>query len=121
MYLTITTLPDLMFIVRRLSTYMENLTEQHSFAAKKVLRYIQETCEVGILYKKGGDETLIAYTKSDYARDLDYMKNTFKYIFLLNSGAISWSPKKQPVMTFSTTEGEYIVAVSCACQAIWLN
>ena len=28
-------------------------------------------------------------------------------------------PKKQPIVTLSTTEVEFIVATSCACQAIW--
>jgi hypothetical protein len=40
---------------------------------------------------------------------------------LLSSGAISWSSKKQPVVTLSTTEAEFIAAASCACQAVWLR
>ena len=35
-----------------------------------------------------------------------------------HSGAVSWSSKKQPIITLSTTEVEFIDAANCACQAI---
>ena len=31
------------------------------------------------------------------------------------------SSKKQPIVTLSTTEAEFVTAISCACQAIWLR
>ena len=42
-------------------------------------------------------------------------------MFLFSSGAISWSSKKQPIVSLSTTEAEFIAAASCACQAVWLQ
>ena len=74
-----------------------------------------------MFYKKGGNEELIAYTDNDYAGDLDDRKSTSGYVFLMSSGAVSWSSKKQPVVTLSTTEAEFIAAASCACQAVWLR
>ena len=66
-------------------------------------------------------EELIAYTDSDYARDLDNRKSTSGYVFMLCSGAVSWSSKKQHVVSLSTTATEFIAATSCSCQAIWLR
>ncbi|PNX69478.1 hypothetical protein L195_g056737 [Trifolium pratense] len=40
---------------------------------------------------------------------------------MLGSGAISWSSKKQAIVTLSTTEAEYVTTASCACQCIWLR
>ncbi|MCI13921.1 copia protein [Trifolium medium] len=40
---------------------------------------------------------------------------------MLGSSPISWSSKKQAIVTLSTTEVEFVSAASCACQAIWLR
>jgi hypothetical protein len=58
---------------------------------------------------------LLAYTNNDYAGDLEDRKSTSGFLFVLSSGAVSWSLKKQPVVTLSTTEAEFITAASCAC------
>ena len=100
---------------------MENPTELHLQVAKRVLRYLKGTVDFGIFYKKGGNNDLVAYTDSDYAGDLGDRKSTSGYVFLLSSGTISWLSKKQPVVSLSTTEAEFIAAASCACQTVWLK
>ena len=40
---------------------------------------------------------------------------------MLGTGAVSWSSKKQQIVSLSTTEAEFIAATTCACQAIWLR
>ncbi|KAM0971828.1 hypothetical protein EV1_019416 [Malus domestica] len=40
---------------------------------------------------------------------------------MMSSGAVSWSSKKQPVVTLSTTEAEFIDVASSACQVVWLR
>jgi hypothetical protein len=100
---------------------MENPTEFHLQVAKRVLRYLKGTLDFGIFYKKGGNNDLVAYTDSDYAGDLGDRKSTSGYVFLLSSGTISWLSKKQPVVSLSTIEAEFIAAASCACQTVWLK
>ncbi|XP_068638509.1 secreted RxLR effector protein 161-like [Aristolochia californica] len=117
MYLTATH-PDVMFVVSLISRFMDCPTEVHFQVAKRILRYLKCTVDFRVFYNKGGSEELIAYIDSDYARDLDERKNTSGYVFMLGSGAVSWSLKKQPVVALSTTEVEFIATTSCACQAI---
>ncbi|GAU24937.1 hypothetical protein TSUD_311720 [Trifolium subterraneum] len=101
--------------------YMERPTEIHLAAAKRVLRYLKGSLDFGILYKTNCELTLEGWSDSDYAGDLDDRKNTSGYVFMIGSSPISWSSKKQTIVTLSTTEAEYVSAASCACQAIWLR
>ncbi|KAM1072945.1 hypothetical protein ACFX2B_017883 [Malus domestica] len=120
MYLAATR-PDTMFVVSLISRFMEGPTEMHLAAAKRVLRYVKGTIGLGVLYRKGEHAELRGYTDSDYAGDLDDRKSTSGYLFMLGSGVVCWSSKKQPVVTLSTTETEFIATASSACQATWLR
>ncbi|XP_071921816.1 secreted RxLR effector protein 161-like [Coffea arabica] len=100
---------------------MKSPTELHLLAAKRILRYLQGTRNLGIYYKKGEKSNLVGYTDSDYAGDQDDGRSTSGYVFMLGTGAICWSSKKQPIVTLSSTEAEFVAATACACQAIWLR
>ncbi|XXG58987.1 hypothetical protein AAC387_Pa04g1157 [Persea americana] len=100
---------------------MARPTELHSQAAKRVLRYVKGTLDFGVFYCKGGDYELVAYTDSDYAGDLEDRKSTSGYLFLSSYGAVSWSSRKQPIVTLSTSEAEFVTVASCVCQAVWLR
>lgn len=118
MYLT-GTRSGLMFGVSLTSIYMERPTKTHMDVAKRILRYLNGNTELG--YSKGTNVRLTGFSNSDYAGDVDDMNSTFGYVFMLGSGAISWSSKKHIVVTLSATEVEYIAAASCACQCVWLR
>ncbi|XP_045797951.1 secreted RxLR effector protein 161-like [Trifolium pratense] len=121
MYL-LATRPDLAYSVCLVARFMERPTEIHIAVVKRIMRYVKGTVGYGLLYKKTNIEMqLNGWTNSDYAGDLDDRKSTSGYVFMLGEGAISWSSKKQPIATLSTTEVEFIVAVSCSCQCIWIN
>ncbi|KAE8656273.1 hypothetical protein F3Y22_tig00117005pilonHSYRG00292 [Hibiscus syriacus] len=120
MYLTTTRL-DIMYAVSAISKYMECPTEIHLLAAKRILRYLQGTKEFGLFFKKRKKSNLFGFTDSDYAGDSDDRKSTSGYVFMLGTGAVSWSSKKQSIVTLSTTEVEFVATIACACQAIWLK
>lgn len=121
MYLTATH-PDIMFSVSLSSRYMGKPTKLHLQAAKRIMRYLKGTTDYGIMYKKGAkDGELLVFTDSDYAGDVDDRKSTSRYVFLLSSGAVSWSSKKKPIVTLSTTEAKFVGATTCASQAIWMR
>ena len=120
MYLTATR-PDIMFSVSLISRYMENPTEIHLLAAKRILRYLQGTRDFGLFYKKGEKLELFGFTDSDYVGDQGDRRSTSSYVFMLGIGVVSWSSKKQQIISLSTTEAEFIATRACACQAIWLR
>ncbi|CAJ2632965.1 unnamed protein product [Trifolium pratense] len=120
MYL-LATRPDLAFSVCLVARFMERPTELHVAAVKRILRYVKGTVSYGLWFEKGKDDELVGWSDSDYAGDLDDRKSTSGYVFMIGSKAVSWCSKKQPIVTLSTTEAEFIAAANCACQAIWLS
>ena len=102
LYLTITR-PDIAYAVGIVSRYMADPHIEHWKAAKRILRYIKGTYQLGIEYKYGGEPTLVGYIDSDYAGDIDDRKSTSGYIFHLGSGPMLWSSKKQSTVSLSST------------------
>ena len=119
-YLTCTR-PDILFGVGLVSRYMEAPTMTHLKAAKRILRYIKGTFDYGLLYSCSNNSKLVGYCDSDWAGDMDDRKSTTGYVFFMGDTAFAWSSKKQPIVTLSTCEAEYVAATSCVCQAIWLR
>ena len=121
MYLTVTR-PDLIYVVSLISRYISRPTMSHWLAVKTIMRYVKRTTELGILYKKKESNVkLLTFTDSGYVSDLDDRRSTSGYVFMIGSEAVSWYSRKQPVVTLSTTKVEYIAAILCACQCIWLK
>ena len=98
------TRPDLAYVVSLISRFMERPTKLHQAAMKRVLRYLKGTTELGIFYKRGREENLVAYSDSNYVGYIEDRKSTLGNVFLLSSSVVAWSSKKQPVVTLSTTE-----------------
>ena len=94
MYLT-SPRPDIMYVVNLIIRYKECPTEAHLLVAKIIFRYLKGTANYGILYKRDSNSAMIGFSDSDYAGSLDDRKSTSRLVFMLNSGAVSWSSKKQ--------------------------
>ena len=55
----------------------------------------------------GKDAKILTYTDADYAQQADH-HSISGYCLIFGAGAISWSLKKQNIVTLSSTEAEYI-------------
>ncbi|CAH9097660.1 unnamed protein product [Cuscuta europaea] len=119
-YLTCTR-PDILYGVGFISRYMEDPRTSHWKAAKRIFRYIKGTLNFGLFYNSCKDFKLVGYSDSDWAGDVDDHKSTTGFVFLLDNTAFTWSSKKQPIVTLSTCEAEYVAGYSCVCHAIWLR
>ena len=106
-----------MYVVSLISRFMPSPTKLHLQAAKKVLRYSKGNVDLEVLYRRVGNRELIAYIDSDYGGDIDDMKSTFGYVFLLSDGVVCWSSKKH-VVALSTTKVKFVAAASCACRGV---
>jgi hypothetical protein len=97
--------------------------EAHWAAIKRVFRYIQGTYNYGLVYggppHQWGDE-IISYTDADFGTHLD-RKSVSGFAFLLGKAAISWSSRKQGLVTLLSTESEYVAATHTTKHLIWLR
>nr|GFC10650.1 putative ribonuclease H-like domain-containing protein [Tanacetum cinerariifolium] len=67
---------------------------------------------LGLWYSKDSPFDLVAYSDSDYAGASLDRKSTTGGCQFLGCRLISWQCKKQTVVAISSTEAEYVVAVS---------
>ena len=117
------TRPELAFSVGMISKFMSDPRHSHMVAAKRILRYLRGTLNMGILFPHQDEKVrphLVAYSDSDWCGDVLDRRSTMGYIFMIAGVPISWSSKKQSVVALSTCEAEYIAACSTTCQASWL-
>ena len=119
-YLTATR-PDIAFAASFISRFMESPTDSHWKVGKRILRYIAGTTTYGLWYTSSEDSVLTGHTDSDFAGSLDDRKSTSGYAFLFGKNLISWASKKQPIVSLSSTEAEYVAATTAACHAVWLK
>ncbi|XP_047314378.1 secreted RxLR effector protein 161-like [Impatiens glandulifera] len=110
-YLTCTR-PDIAYSVGIVSRFMEEPNYTHLKAIKRILRYIRGTSSLGLLYSETKEYKLIGYSDSDWCGDIDDRKSTSGYVFYMGDTTFTWISKKQPIVTLSTCEAEY-VAASC--------
>lgn len=113
---------DIAYATSQLAKYMNNPTQQHLDAGKRVLRYLKGNPNFGILMT--GSNTVSphieGYTDASYADDKDTAKSTGGYLFTCAGGLISWKSGRQPTVSQSTTEAEYIAVALAAKEAAYI-
>ncbi|XP_070022832.1 secreted RxLR effector protein 161-like [Nicotiana sylvestris] len=120
LYLT-TNRPDIVFRVGLCARFQSNPNKSHLKAAKRILRYLKGTQDLVLYYPSGDNFNLIGYVDADYAGYLVDKNSTFGMAHFLGSCLISWGARKQNSMALSTAEAEYVAAVSCCAQLLWIK
>lgn len=122
MFPMVYTRPDIAFSAGKLAQFMDNPTNEHARSMKTLLRYLRSTMDLRIRYGPYGPSAnrILGYSDADYAGDKNDRKSTSGMIYLLGGGPISWRSRKQPAVSTSTTEAEYIAMSSSAKHAKWI-
>jgi hypothetical protein len=126
MYAAVATRPDIAFAVNRLASFTTNPTMCHWTAAKRVLRYLKGTKDMGITYSQpdlndsNSQNHIIGYSDASFANNYD-RTSVSGYAFIAAKGAITWGSKKQNIVSLSTTEAEYVCLSDAAREATWLR
>jgi len=119
MYASMGTRPDITFATSTVAQYLENPGWEHWEAVKRIFRYLKGTKDLKLVF--GGETSdLVGFVDADGASQ-DHRRAISGYVFMVDGGAVSWSSKKQELVTLSTTEAEYVVATHVAKEAVWLR
>jgi hypothetical protein len=119
-YLTFTR-PDITYTVRQISLHMHDPREPHLAAMKHTLRYLQGTLDYGLLLRRSASSELTVYTDVNWAGCPDTRRSTSGYAVFLGTNLISWSSKRQNVVSRSSTEVEYRAVANGVAEACWLR
>ena len=123
-YLAVATRPDIARTVGNLARFSQHPGMAHWKAVKHLFRYIKGTLDYKLTFApspSGDSELVTSYTDADHAGCPDTGRSTSGYVIKMGTGAISWSSRLQSLVALSTTEAEFIAAVSCAQEMLWLR
>lgn len=123
LYLSVNTRPDITASVCILAQKVSSPTQDDWNYLKHVVKYLVGTIAMKLKLSnvRGGEQKLFGYADADFAEDRITRKSNSGQVFFLNGGVISWSCRKQTVVTLSSTEAEF-VALSDACRELmWLK
>jgi hypothetical protein len=113
------TRPDITYAISVLSQYLEKPSITHLEFAHHVLRYAKGTKDLQLIL--GGRNTNIsAYSNADWASQL-HRHSISSFTLIFGNGAMSWSSKKQPIITLSSTESEYVALTQASKDIIWIG
>ncbi|WJZ84042.1 hypothetical protein VitviT2T_003670 [Vitis vinifera] len=100
---------------------MHDPREPHLQAAYRVLRYLKDNLEKGILLKKNNTLALKAYIDADNAGSPVDRRSTAGYCTFLGGNLVTWRSKKQNMIARSSAESEFRGIAQGLCELLWLK
>jgi hypothetical protein len=119
-YLTLTQ-PDIAYAVQQICLHMHDPWEPHLTAMKRILHYLRGTSDFGLLLRRSSSSDLVVYTDADWAGCPDTRRYTSGCAVFLGDNLVSWSAKRQTVVSRSSAEAEYRAVVNGVTEATWLR
>jgi len=151
MYAYVTCRPDIGYAITLLSKFGSSPSAYHYNCLKNVARYLRATKDWGIHFSRPSvnhDEELlksdppamrrpsdklpeypddiaqgklIGFVDAAYANDLAKRRSTTGYVFTYSGGAVVYRSKTQSLTALSSTEAEFIAAVTAAKTAKYIR
>ncbi|KAJ9544817.1 hypothetical protein OSB04_024524 [Centaurea solstitialis] len=119
-YLTFTR-PDIAYAVHQVCLFMHDPRLPHLNALKRILRYLKGTLSHGLHLKASAVDRLVAYSNADWAGCPTTRRSTSGFCVYLGDNLVSWSSKRQHVVSRSSAEAEYRGIANVVAETAWLR
>ena len=117
MCLAISTRPDTIYTVCKLTQYNTNPGLIHWKAVQHLFHYLKGTLNLKLTYRNDGSkmssELFQAYSDAGHAGCLDTRQSTSGFVIKMGSGAVSWSAKKQMMVADSSNRSRVHLSIQC--------
>jgi hypothetical protein len=122
-YLAIATRPDIAHAVGVLCRFMSKPGPAHWKAAKHLFRYLRGSVDYRLTYAPdpSSSHLFTTYFDADHGGNPDNGRSTSAYAVKMGTGAVSWMSRLQSIVALSTTEAEFISAVSAGQEIVWMR
>lgn len=99
---------------------MHQPTTIHWQATKRLLRYLKNTVNHGMLLHRTTKLQLHGYSDADGAGNKTDRTSTSAYLSFLGATPISWSTHKQRGVARSSTEAKYVALATVTSELVWI-
>lgn len=119
-YLTFTC-QDISFAAQKICLFTHDTQEPHLHVLKRILRYIQGTLNHSLQLHVSPTTNLHAYSDADWGGCLVSRCSTSGYCIFLDKNLISWSSKRQGVISRSSAGAEYCGITNAIAETCWVH
>jgi hypothetical protein len=82
---------------------------------------VKGTIDTGLHFRRSSLLDISIFTDADWARCVDDRRSTGGYAVFVGPNLVSWSSKKQPTVSRSSSEVEYKALANGAAEAMWIS
>jgi hypothetical protein len=107
--------------VQQIYLHIHDPQEPHLTVMKCILQYLQRTPDYGLLLHHLSSSDLVVYMNADWAGCPDIRRSTLGYTVFLGDNLVSWSGKRQTVVSRSNVQVEYHAVANGVAKTIWLR
>jgi len=119
MYATVMTHPNIMFAVSTLSQYIETPSTSHLMAITCVFRYVVGTKDLKLIFGRTQSE-ILGYSDADWASHM-HRHSISGFVYFVGIGTMTWSSKKHPIITLSSTKAKYVTFIHASKDILWIH
>ena len=112
--------PDILYAVIQVARFASKPKIHHWKAVKTIMRYIQGSLELGIVYKQSDNFILHGISDSDWA-GCETRQSHGGYFFYVGDCLLSWKSKLNKSICLSSMESETVFLSLASQEAIWLK